>query len=111
MTAQVIPLHPVEGLDEQLDRLAARHAAILDQQGRLFREQTELERQFVENDLRVRSGRRKGEPLSRMVRERRLERLLDVHHQVLVLYDEDHRLRQAFKALKLRHYAALAEES
>lgn len=111
MTAQIIPLHPIEDLDEQLDRLAARHAEVLDRLERLTREQLELERQFVELDLRVRSGTRRGQPLPRMGRERRLERLLDVHHQGLVLSDERHRLREAFVALKRRHLAELAEES
>ena len=111
MTAQVVPLHPPHDQGEQLDRLAARHAEVLERRERLSREQIELERQFVENDLRVRSGTRQGEPLSRMGRVRRLERLLDVHHQGCLLDDEDSRLRGTYMAMRLRQYAALAEES
>ena len=111
MTAQVVPLHPSGDLDEQLDRLAVRLDEVREQQQRLTREELELERQFVELDLRVRSGQREGEPLSSMGRGRRLERLLEVHHQGLVLHDEEHRLREAHEALQRRLYASFAEES
>ena len=111
MSAQIIPLHPPEDLDEQLDRLAVRLDEVREQQHRLTREELELERQFVELDLRVRSGHREGEPLSFMGRVRRLERLLEVHHQGLVLLDEECRLREAHEALQRRLYASFAEES
>ncbi len=111
MTAQVVPLHPPGDLDEQLDRLAARLDKVLEQQHRLTREELELERQFTENNLRVRSGHREGEPLSSMGRGRRLERLLEVHHQGCVLHDEECRLRAAHEALQRRFYASFGEGS
>lgn len=45
---------------------------------RLTKEMNRLTRQFVDDDLRVKSGPRRGQPLSPVGRRRRLTRLVDV---------------------------------
>jgi hypothetical protein len=47
----------------------------------------ELERQFVDDDLRVLSGPRKGRPLSAAGRRNRLQRLLDANREWHALAD------------------------
>lgn len=62
----------------RVNRVRGRRAVVA-------RELTELERQFVENDLRFRSGPRRGQSLTRNARRKRLTRLLDlgVEHRQL----------------------------
>ena len=55
----------------------------------LERERDELERQFVANDLRIRSGPLEGEPLSVHERRRRLARLCDLEHQIRLLRGQE----------------------
>ena len=55
----------------RVNRVRGRRAVVA-------RELTELERQFVENDLRFRSGPRRGQSLTRNARRKRLTRLLDL---------------------------------
>jgi hypothetical protein len=55
----------------------------------IARELAELERQFVESDLIVRSGPRRGQPLTRNGRRRRLARLLELGMEYRQLNDEE----------------------
>ncbi len=57
---------------------------------------SELEDQFVHNDLKVSSGERRGLPLSARGRRQRLSQLLDVSQEVRRLNEEE---RFAVKAL------------
>jgi len=62
--------HRYDGIVARLNRLiAVRHRA--------RRECAELERQFVDDDLRVASGSRRGLPLTARGRRQRLDLLLD----------------------------------
>ncbi len=53
------------------------------------RELAELERQFVEGDLVIRSGRRRGEPLSTTGRRRRLSRMLELSAEFRRLNEQE----------------------
>lgn len=95
MPAKVIPL--ARRRDDaarwsETDRLIERINAIRDELRSLRDEEAELARQFVELDLRVSSGPRKGEPLTRQGRARRLDRLLEVYRRTFDLMAEDSRL-------------------
>lgn len=63
-----------DGVVDRLNRLALRRR-------RNARLAEELARQFVEDDLVVSSGRRRGEPLTREGRRRRLALLLSIHDE------------------------------
>ena len=65
----------------ECERLSARVYALMDEWESLRRRQRELERQFVEDDLTVRSGPRKGQALTARGRSDRLARLLALHLQ------------------------------
>jgi hypothetical protein len=53
------------------------------------RELAEIERQFVEGDLVVRSGARRGQPLTLNGRRKRLARLLEIGMEYRRLNDEE----------------------
>jgi hypothetical protein len=53
------------------------------------REREDLERQFVENDLEVLSGPRRGLPLSAGGRRKRLQRLMELSIEARRLRDEE----------------------
>ena len=73
----------------RINRVRARRACI-------EKEQRELERQFIDGDFTVPSGRRRGEPLSRITRRNRLMRLLELSAQAHRLAEEE---RFALRAL------------
>jgi hypothetical protein len=62
----------------ECERLRERLYSMFDEWEGLVERQRELERQFVDNDLYVASGLRKGQPLTANGRQRRLIELLDV---------------------------------
>ena len=68
--------------EDQYDTVVRRLNSARIERGKAARELDELSRQFVEGDLRVRSGPRRGQPLSRVGRRRRLERLLELGQEV-----------------------------
>lgn len=81
------PMHPeaeaeYDAVVRRVNRARARRAR---QQKMLF----ELEAQFVHNNLNVRSGERRGLPLSLRGRRQRLARLLDLSENVRHLKREE----------------------
>ena len=91
MAAEVIPIRRrfdptapeaerrYDGVVARLNRLSALRA-------RTRRECSELERQFVENDLKATSGPRRGEPLTPRGRRQRLALLLE---KTVLLSEQD----------------------
>ncbi len=73
----------------RIKRARARRAGI-------EQEQRELERQFIDGDFSVPSGRRRGEPLSRITRRTRLMRLVELCAEAHRLTEEE---RFALRAL------------
>jgi hypothetical protein len=73
----------------RINRVRARRTCI-------EREQRELERQFIDGDFTIASGRRCGEPLPRTTRHKRLMRLLELSAQAHRLTEEE---RFALRAL------------
>ncbi len=63
----------------ECERLSARVYALMDEWESLRKRQQELKRQFIENDLRARSGAHKGRPLTVRGRSARLAELLELH--------------------------------
>ena len=75
--------------EDQYDAVVRRMNVIRGRRSRVARELAELERQFVENDLIVRSGPQRGQALSRNGRRRRLVRLLELGTEFRHLNDEE----------------------
>lgn len=70
----------------ECERLSKRIYELVSVWEPLLAQQQLMEREFVENDLRVRSGSRRGQPLTRAGRRRRLEELLAVHRRAVELH-------------------------
>lgn len=81
------PLSPEA--EEEYDRIVRRVNRIRANMARLRREHERLEKQFLDGDLLVSSGPRRGEPLSRVGRRRRLIRLVETGHTLRQLADEE----------------------
>ena len=64
--------------EDQYDTVARRLNRVRARRNLIARELGELERQFVDGDLTVQSGPRRGQHLSRSGRRRRLARMLDL---------------------------------
>jgi hypothetical protein len=64
--------------EENYDAVARRVNRARGRRSVVARELAKLERQFVENNLNIRSGPRRGRPLARNARRKRLARLLDL---------------------------------
>jgi len=79
--------------EDRYNHVASRINRLRGRRRRLDAERDELERQFVENDLVVASGRRKGLTLTRQGRRKRLERLLELDHVTRQLDGEERFLR------------------
>ncbi|MFQ5513147.1 MAG: hypothetical protein ACE5FG_01825 [Myxococcota bacterium] len=78
----------------ECDRLAQQIYAMVDEWETLVRRQRRLERQFVEDDLRAESGPRRGQPLTRTGRQRRLQALLMIHERTRALERSLHWVEQ-----------------
>ena len=84
------PFDPLErDAEERYDAVVRRINRVRARQARNARERVELERQFVEPDLRVLSGARRGEPLSKRGRRQRLARLIDLETESRQLRSEE----------------------
>jgi hypothetical protein len=64
--------------EDQYDTVVRRLNRIRARRHRLGEEYTRLETQFVENDLFIASGPKRGETLSKAGRRRRLRRLIEI---------------------------------
>lgn len=78
--------------DDHYDRLAAKHNALLEEEQWVSKSLGELERRFVEGDLVVQSGARKGKPLTRAGRLMLWDRIQSLLWRQLRLLDEQKRL-------------------
>jgi hypothetical protein len=82
MSAQIVPLRPhfdpsQPGAERHYDRVVSRINRLATLRARTRAQCTELERQFVEDELVSASGRRRGEPLTTRGRKKRLDLLLE----------------------------------
>ena len=97
--ARVIPLHrvsrPADGSDPD-EKLVAIGNAIFEKRLQLHDQVSELERQFVENDLR--NGN--GEPLTPAWRRNRLAKLIDLHRRLDRLSVERERIERRLDAMR-----------
>jgi hypothetical protein len=75
--------------EENYDLVARRVNRVRSRRTVVGHELAELERQFVENDLSVGSGPRRGQPLTRKGRRERLARLLDLGVEYRQLNEEE----------------------
>ena len=75
--------------ESQYDAVVRRVNRVRALRARNDRERLELERQFVENDLRVRSGPRMGLPLSTRGRRQRIRRLFELAAEAQRLEHEE----------------------
>ncbi len=74
--------------EARYDRVATRINQLSAARKRRRREAEELERQFVEDDLVARSGRRRGEPLTARGRRNRLRQLIRLDSELREIDDE-----------------------
>ncbi len=94
---------------EECERLSRRVYALVEELEPLILRQHALEREFSEGDLYVRSGPRKGQPLTRVGRQRRLQELLSTHRQAVELHRSVEWLERRRELLLLR--LAVASDS
>lgn len=66
----------------ECERLRRRLYELISEWEPLMARHREIERQFVDDDLRVRRGSRQGEPLTASGRRRRLRELLELDQRV-----------------------------
>ena len=86
----VRPFDPMDAdAEDQYDAVVRRLNRVRARRAARERERSELERQFVEDDLHVLSGSRRGEPLSDRGRRRRLSRLVDLEIESRRLQSEE----------------------
>ncbi len=84
------PFDPVSAdAEERYDAVVRRLNRVRSRRARLAREHERLERQFIDGDLLVASGPRRGEPLSRVGRRRRLLRLVELGCELARLESEE----------------------
>jgi hypothetical protein len=91
INATVISL-PVRS-DEAYDRAADRVNMLMDGWTLRFHEWRELHQQFIDDNLRVRSGPRRGRRLTKQGRRRRLDRLLKLEVEMSSMLEEETALR------------------
>lgn len=101
MEGQVIPLRPRHVGRGDYERIVSRIDVVRREWSRLFAIQSELERQFVENDLREAAPEGDPKPLSIEGRRRRLDELLKIHHRTQQLVEEEWHLWRIAKAIEL----------
>ncbi|MBW2497278.1 MAG: hypothetical protein JRF61_08405 [Deltaproteobacteria bacterium] len=84
------PFDPTsEDAEERYDTVVRRINQTRTRRARIESERSELERQFLESDLQVLSGSRRGEPLSKAGRRRRLARLVELEIEARQLCSEE----------------------
>jgi hypothetical protein len=104
MSAEVIPL-PIRfdpnspGAETRYDHVVQCINRLSAERHRNRRRSSELERQFVENDLVASSGKRRGQPLTEHGRRRRLGQLLSLYRDLRELDEERVRLHRALEAM------------
>lgn len=84
-----------------LDRLRARARWARVRGQVLAREIDELVRQFAEDDLKIRSGPRRGEPLGMAGRKARLKRLAILHREYWAAMDSETHLQAVLESLEM----------
>ena len=86
----VRPFDPVSAdAEDQYDAVVRRVNRVRARRTRLTRELERLERPFVDDDLVVQSGPRRGQPLSTNGRKRRLARLVEVGAELRRVEEEE----------------------
>jgi hypothetical protein len=86
----VRPFDPSDaGAEKNYDAVARRVNRVRARRIVVARELAEVERQFVEGDLVVRSGARRGQPLTTNGRRKRLARLLELGMEYRRLNNEE----------------------
>lgn len=84
------PFDPVSGdAEDQYDAVVRRLNRVRAKHVRLERKKRRLEDQFIEGNLTVQSGTRRGEPLSVAGRKRRLARLIEVGAELRDVAEEE----------------------
>lgn len=84
------PFDPIGAdADDRYDTVVRRLNRVRAQRARLAKVLARLEGQFVDNDLTVQSGQRRGQPLSKSVRRRRLARLIEVGAEIRLLTEQE----------------------
>lgn len=84
------PFDPLDaGAEDQYDDVVRRINRVRAERARLGLERDRLESQFVDDDLKVASGPRRGEPLSKSGRKKRLHRLIEVGAEINRLDEEE----------------------
>ena len=84
-----------------LDRLRSRVRWARVRGGVLAREIEELGRQFAEDDLKIRSGPRRGEALGTAGRRARMKRLAILHREYWQAIDSETHLRAVLESLEM----------
>jgi len=84
-----------------LDRLRTRARWARVRGGVLAREIDELGRQFAEDELNIRSGPRRGEPLGTAGRRARLKRLAILHREYWQAIDSETHVRAILESLEM----------
>ena len=73
------PFDPLSAdAEDRYDKVALQLNRIRARRSRLDRQRALLEGEFIENDVTIQSGPRRGEPLSKIGRRRRLDRLVQI---------------------------------
>ena len=86
----VRPFDPISpDAEDEYDAVVRRVNRVRARRTRLAREFERMERPFVEDDLRVQTGPRRGQPLSPMGRKRRLQRLVEIGAELRQAEDEE----------------------
>jgi hypothetical protein len=102
MEGRVIPLRPRSAGRVDYERIVSRIDVVRREWSRLFAIQSELERQFVENDLREAPAPGDDpKPLSTEGRRRRLDELLKIHHRTQQLVEAEWHLWRIAKAIEM----------
>jgi hypothetical protein len=104
MSAVVLPFRrrfdPLEPAAEaRYDRVVDELNDLSNQRRRNALKAQGLERQFVENDLSVLGGKRRGQPLSPEGRRRRLAQLLSLHDEQSRIEAEFLRMQTVFESM------------
>jgi len=106
MSARIIPFRPgfdplAPEAEARYDRVVHRMNQLAATRNRSRKLHSELERQFVENDLTARSGPRRGQPLTAAGRRRRLTQLISLCEELARIESERARLGVELESMDL----------